>query len=156
MESYENPLHIVSAHIAELGITFGQQTVYDKSNEIPAVRELITMLNLEGCMVVADALNCQKETAKAVIKAKADYLFNVKDNHSDMMDDLKDYVQDPDLQKTMDKAITLEKNRGRIERRTAFSTDDIGWLYGKGEWPKLTTIGAIHTQVETPKATSEA
>lgn len=41
MGNYDNPLHIVSAHIAELGITFGQQTVYEKSNEIPAVRELI-------------------------------------------------------------------------------------------------------------------
>jgi len=46
MAEYENPLHIVSAHIAELGITFGQQAVYDKSNEIPTVRDLIKLLNL--------------------------------------------------------------------------------------------------------------
>ena len=155
MKSYESPLHIVSAHIAELGITFGQQAVYDKSNEIPAVRDLIAMLNLKGCMVVADALNCQKETAKAIIKAKADYLLDVKDNHADMRQDLEDYVQDPELQKNMDKSTTLEKNRGRIERRTAYSTDDTDWLYGKDQWTQLTTIGAIHTQFETPKGTSD-
>ena len=80
MAKYSSPLHIVSAHIAELGITFGQQTVYDKSNEIPAVRDLIELLKIKGCMVVADALNCQKETAKAIISAKADYLLSVKDN----------------------------------------------------------------------------
>jgi predicted transposase YbfD/YdcC len=74
MNEYKSPLHIVSAHVAELGITIGQQTVYDKSNEIPAVRELIKLLELEGCLVVADALNCQKETAEAIIKARADYL----------------------------------------------------------------------------------
>lgn len=65
-------LHIVSAQIAELGVTFGQQTVGGKSNEIPAVRELLALLKIEGCMVVADALNCQKETAKAIVDGKAD------------------------------------------------------------------------------------
>jgi predicted transposase YbfD/YdcC len=154
MEKYENPLHIVNAYIAELGITFGQQAVYEKSNEVPAVRELIKLLKLEGCMVVADALNCQKETAKAIIDAKADYLLNVKDNHSTLKADIEDYVQDADLRKTMDTASTLEKNRGRIEKRTAFVTHDIGWLYGKDEWVKLVCIGAINTQFTTSKGTS--
>jgi len=42
------PLNIVSAYIAELGVTFGQQVVSTESNEIPAVRELIEQLNLEA------------------------------------------------------------------------------------------------------------
>ncbi|MCL2388370.1 MAG: ISAs1 family transposase, partial [Defluviitaleaceae bacterium] len=33
MANYKSPLHI-----AELGLTFGQEAVCDKSNEIPAVR----------------------------------------------------------------------------------------------------------------------
>jgi predicted transposase YbfD/YdcC len=155
MVKYENPLHIVSAHIAELGITFGQQAVYDKSNEIPAVRDLIKLLNLEGCMVVADALNCQKDTAKVIIEGKADYLLNVKDNHSTLKQDIEDYVQDKDLQETMDTSSTLEKSRDRIERRTAFTTHDIEWLYGKDEWASLSCIGAIHTQFTTSKGISD-
>ncbi len=80
MEKYESPMHIVSAHIAELGITFGQCAVKDKSNEIPAVQELLGLLDIEGCLVVADALNCQKDTANVIVTGKADYLLNVKDN----------------------------------------------------------------------------
>ncbi len=102
MEAYESPLHIVSAHIAELGITFGQYTVKDKSNEIPAVQELLNLLNIEGCLVVADALNCQKKTAKTVIDGKADYLLSVKDNQPTLKKDIEDYVQDKALRKTMD------------------------------------------------------
>jgi predicted transposase YbfD/YdcC len=154
MAKYENPLHIVSAHIAELGITFGQETVYDKSNEIPAVRELIKMLDLKGCMVVADALNCQKDTATEIISAKADYLLNVKDNHENLKMDIEDYVQDTGLKKTMDMKTECEKNRGRIERRTAYVTDDIDWLFGKEEWLNLACIGAINTQFTTSKGTS--
>jgi hypothetical protein len=82
MDKYESPLHIVSAQIADLGITFGQIAVNDKSNEIPAMRELLELLQLEGCIVVADALNCQKDTARTIIKRKADYLLCAKDNQS--------------------------------------------------------------------------
>jgi hypothetical protein len=88
MEKYPKAMHIVSAHIAELGITFGQQTVYDKSNEITAVRDLINLLNIKGCIVVADALNCQKETAKAIVDGKGDYLLSVKDNHETLKHDI--------------------------------------------------------------------
>lgn len=85
MERYESPLHIVSAQLCEVGITLAQRGVNDKSNEIPAVRELLKELNIEGSIVVADALNCQKETAETVIKCKADYLLSVKGNQSGLM-----------------------------------------------------------------------
>jgi predicted transposase YbfD/YdcC len=155
MESYESALHVVSAHIAELGITIGQQTVCDKSNEIPAVRELIGLLEIEGCLVVADALNCQKETAKAIINAKADYLLTVKDNHQTLREDIKDYVQDKESRKTMETYETVEKNRGRIERRTAYSTYDVEWIYGKDEWAGLVCIGAINRRTTTKKGETD-
>jgi predicted transposase YbfD/YdcC len=106
-------------------------------------------------MVVADALNCQKETAKAVIEAKADYLLDVKDNHSGLKQDIEDYVQDDDLRKTMDTSSTLEKSRERIERRTAFTTHDIDWMYDKELWSGISCIGAIRTQFTTAKGTSD-
>jgi hypothetical protein len=104
MEQYNEPLHIVSAHIAELGITVGQKAVDGKSNEIPAMRELIALLNIRGCIVVADALNCQKKTAKAIIDGGGDYLLNVKDNQKLLKRDIEDYVQDAGLRQTMDSA----------------------------------------------------
>ena len=64
MKGHENPIHIVSAQPAEYGVTIGQITVEGKSNEIPAVQKLIDFLDIKGCMIVADALNCQKEIAK--------------------------------------------------------------------------------------------
>ena len=148
MEKYNQPLHIVSAQLSELGVTFGSRSVDGKSNEIPAVQKLLKELDLSGCMVVADALNCQKKTAQAVVDGKGDYLLSVKKNQGNLKKDISDYVQDPELQAGMDKHVTKEKNRGRIETRTAFTADDISWLNGKEEWPKLRCIGAIHTQFE--------
>ena len=154
MEKYKSAMHIVSAHIAELGITLAQKTVDDKSNEIPAVRELVGLLEIEGCMIVADALHCQKETAAAIIGKEADYLLSVKDNQEALKEDIEDYIQDDDLRQTMDTASTCEKNSGRIEERRAFATQDIDWLSSKSEWAGLASIGAINTQFTTKKGTS--
>ena len=76
MEEYDSPLHIISAQISELGITFASKSVEGKSNEIPAVQQLIEELDIQDCMVVADALNCQREMAEAIIRGKGDDLLD--------------------------------------------------------------------------------
>ena len=148
MESYESPLHIIRAQISELGITFASKSVEGKSNEIPAVQQLIAELDIQGCMIVADALNCQKETAEAVIKGKGDYLLDAKGNQPTLEQEIRDYVQDDSLRKTMDCKSITEKSRDRIEKRTAYTTTDIDWLYGKEKWKNLCCIGAIKTEFE--------
>ena len=148
MKNMDSPLHIISAQISELGITLASETVAAKSNEIPAVQELLQRLDIEGCLVVADALNCQQKTAEVIVKGKGDYLLNAKGNQRELEADIAEYVQDDALRKEMDHARVTEKNRGRIETRTAYSTDDIGWLSGKGKWKNLNCIGAIHTEFE--------
>lgn len=63
-------------------------------------------------MIVADALNCQKETAEIIVNQKADYLLCVKDNHSNLKKNIKDYVQDNPLQSTMQTFVKTEKSHG--------------------------------------------
>jgi predicted transposase YbfD/YdcC len=155
MKNYKNPLHIVNAQLAEFGITIGQKTVDGKSNEIPAVRELLDLLDVNGCMIVADALNCQKETVNKIRECGADYLLPVKGNHSNLEADISDFVADDELRATMDTETTTEKNRDRIETRTAYTTFDINWLYGRENWRDLVCIGAINRKVESPKGTSD-
>lgn len=151
MSNYKSPLHIVSAQLSELGLTFASKSVDGKSNEIPAVQELLKELDIRGCMIVADALNCQKATAKAIADGKADYLLEVKANHPTLKQDIEDYVQDDNLRKEMETAQRKEKSRERIETRTAFVTSDINWLPGKENWKNIACIGAIKAEFETPK-----
>lgn len=148
MDSYTNPLHIVSAQLCEMGITLASKSVDGKSNEIPAVQELLKELDIRDCIIVADALNCQKKTAKAVIDGRGDYLLSVKGNQSSLEADIADYVQNPELQSGMERYMKTELNRGRIEKRTAYVTNDVSWLYGRQEWLKLSCIGAIHREIE--------
>ena len=155
MKKMSEPLHIISAQICELGITLASKAVNEKSNEIPAVQELIKEMDIAGCLVVADALNCQRETAKAIIDGKGDYLLDAKGNQSTLEKEIADYVQDGQLRSAMDTQVQQEKNRDRIEKRTAYTTGDISWIYGKEKWEKLSCIGAIHTEFEKNGQKSE-
>jgi len=88
-------------------------------------------MDIEGCLIVADALNCQQKAAEAVVAGKADYLLDVKANQRNLDEKIAEYVKNDDLRGRMDKKRTVEKNRERIEIRTAYTTDDAEWLCGK-------------------------
>ena len=46
------------------------------------------MLNIEGMVVTADAMHCQKETAEIIIKNKGDYVLQLKANHGKFYEDV--------------------------------------------------------------------
>ena len=48
MSGHKAALQIAGAHMAQPGMTFGQAKVDGESNEIPAVRELVRMLDLKA------------------------------------------------------------------------------------------------------------
>lgn len=126
MNKIESPLHIINVQVCELGLTLAQCCIDNKSNEIPAVQSLLKGLNIKGNIIVVDALNCQKETAEIIVQRKFDYLLCVKDNQPNLKKDIEDFVQDKTLYDTMQKVLKTKKNHGRIEKRTAYVTSDIG------------------------------
>ena len=63
--------HVVSAFVAENQITLGEIVVDEKSNEITAVPELLDIIDVEGAIVTADAMSCQKDITKKITERKA-------------------------------------------------------------------------------------
>ena len=115
------------------------------TDEITAFRELLDLLDMSSAVVVADALHCNQKSAKAVITAKADYLFVVKDNVPALKADIELFFQEISTPSHR----TIEKNGGRIETRTAYATSNIDWLTpNHPTWKNLSTIGAIHREFE--------
>lgn len=72
--SNRSALHSVSAWACGLKMCLALKSVEDKSNEIPAVQQLIDVLDLKGAVVAADAMHCQVETAGKVLAKEADYV----------------------------------------------------------------------------------
>jgi len=90
--SEKSALHSASAWACGMRLTLGLISVDEKSNEIPAVQELLKVLDLDVAVVTADAMHCQKETAKAVIQKNADYVLMVKANQPSLQEDLSDAI----------------------------------------------------------------
>lgn len=63
-------VHLISAFTHREGVVIAQRQVEAKSNEIPAAREIVSELDLEGVVVTMDAMHTQTATAAAVAEKK--------------------------------------------------------------------------------------
>ena len=73
--------HLVAALAHGIGAVLGQVAVEAKSNEIPAVRDLLkTFADLAGAVITLDAMHTQGDTALAILARHADYVMTVKAN----------------------------------------------------------------------------
>jgi predicted transposase YbfD/YdcC len=87
-------LHLVTAWASENGLTLGQVACEEKSNEITAIPELLTLLSLKGCTVTIDALGCQTEIVEGIRDQEGHYLLAVKDNQPTLRADLQQVFED--------------------------------------------------------------
>jgi len=121
--------HVISAFVSEYQITLGEINVEEKTNEITAVPELLDLIDIEGAIVTADAMSCQKKIVKKIIENKADYTIGLKQNQLALYKDTEDYFNE--FYSEMPAFKTNEKNHGRIEKREYRLLTDISWLAQK-------------------------
>jgi predicted transposase YbfD/YdcC len=82
--------HLVAALAHGIGAVLGQVAVDEKSNEIPAVRDLLkAFADLAGAVLTIDAMHTQHDTARAILGRGADYVMTVKANMPTMYQQLK-------------------------------------------------------------------
>lgn len=139
-------LHSVSAWVCGLKMCIGLKSVEDKSNEIPAVQQLIDMLDLAGAVVTADAMHCQRETAEKIVAKEADYVLMVKGNQETLQAELHTAIvqafeeEHPGLRQSK----TSEKNRDRQETREVAVLPVPKDSPVFANWAGIATIGAIY------------
>jgi hypothetical protein len=84
--THENKLTLFAALAHNAAIVQNQIEIDDKSNEIPALPDLLVPLDLDGVVVTSDALNTQRESARHVVQDKGgDYVFTVKENQPGLL-----------------------------------------------------------------------
>ena len=116
--------HLVAALAHGIGAVLGQVAVDAKSNEIPAVRELLkAFAGLAGAVVTMDALHAQHDTAQAVLDRGADYVMTVKANMPTL------YSQPKKLPwKDVPAFSHVTKDHGRRARRTVKAVLAPAWV----------------------------
>jgi len=154
-------LHIVSAWFSETGLVLGQVKTSEKSNEITAIPELLSIIDVTGCVVTIDAMGTQKDIAAKIIEKKADYVLALKGNqkllHEDIIEffkknDDKNFSAEYNIQKYSEK----DQGHGRIESRSYYISSRIDWLESREEWKQLNSIGmVVYTREENGEKKTE-
>lgn len=91
-------LRIVSAWAAANGVCLGQEKVSEKSNEIKAIPRLIEALDLKGCVVTIDAIACQHEIVRQLVRNKVDYVICVKSNQRKLHETIRSWFEEIDME----------------------------------------------------------
>lgn len=143
--SSKSALHSVSAWACGLRLCVGLKSVDSKSNEIPAVQALIDLLDLQGAVVTADAMHCQKLTAEKIIAKEADYILFAKGNQPTLECELEEAILAAfnNESKHIRQQQTREKNRNRDEFRSMMVMPVPKDSPVFALWPGIQTIGQI-------------
>ena len=99
----------------------GQSAVDTKTNEITAIPELLSLLDIENSIITIDAMGCQKKIAEQIIKQKGDYILALKGNHSGMQAELEAWrhktQRDGLSERNYAEHTEVDSGHGRIETR---------------------------------------
>lgn len=141
----DKAVHLLSAYVAKARWVLTQQAVGEKTNEITAIPDLLSMLDITGALVSIDAMGCQKRIAETISEAKADYLLALKDNHKALCEDVKLWLDTEAAAGRLPVHETVDKDHGRIEIRRCYLSTEIDWLEQKSEWKGLSAVGRVES-----------
>lgn len=153
-------LHSVSAWASDARLSLAQIKTDEKSNEITAIPYLLDLIDIAGCIVTIDAIGCQTEIAKKIVKKKADYVFALKGNQPNLLENVSGFFETELANGFRDARHqylkTVDKGHGRLEIREYWHSDDIAWMSERIQWAGLASFGMVkRTRTLKEKTSSE-
>ena len=146
-------LHVVTAFATERRLTLAQATAGPGAGgEKIAARDVLSLLDLNGVLVTADALHCSAGTAALIHDRGGDWLFSLKANRPAMFAEVVSYFEHPP--EALAECTTVDGEHGRIETRRIRTSHDVDWLIpsrsesDEAPLAGLACIGVIDSRVE--------
>lgn len=141
------PLHSVSVWATDYGLTLGQVSTDEKSNEITAIPELLKLVDIRGAIVTIDAMGTQTAIAKEIVGGGADFVLALKGNQGTLHQGVIQHV-DQQMEHNFSQAqarrhVTQETGHGRTETRIYIQLPAPKNLPGFNRWTGLKTIGVV-------------
>jgi len=138
------------------GVTLAQMAIENKQNEISAAPTLLRWVDLRNKVVIGDALHTQRQISIQIGKAGGNYLWTVKGNHPQLLQDLQDWF-DPNVPilpgmgcppKDFQSATVTSKGHGRLEVRTLTTSSQLNDFL---DWPFLQQVFQLQRIITTSK-----
>jgi predicted transposase YbfD/YdcC len=147
-------VHLVAAYLPDVGVVLAQLEVEEKANELTVAPALLAQLDLSGVVVTGDAMFAQRNLSAQVVEGGGDYIWKVKDNQGQLLDDIKTLFNPPPLTKSeaplsnmpsdLKQARSVNKGHGRLEEREIMVSS---LLKGYSDWPHLEQVFKLKCRV---------
>jgi predicted transposase YbfD/YdcC len=141
----QGTVHMMSAFAAKARVVLTQHPCDGKSNEITAIPDLLSFLELKGAIVTIDAMGCQKNIAKQIIDAEADYVLALKENQPTLYAEVKRALDEEIQENRLPMHETIDRDHGRLEIRTFSLSTKLDEISRKTDWPGLAAIGVVES-----------
>lgn len=138
------------------GITLAQLAIEEGQNEVSAAPTLLGWVDLRNKVVIGDALHTQRQISIQIGKAGGNFLWTVKGNHPQLLQDLEDWFDDrvPLLPgqgcppKDFRATTVTNKGHGRLEVRTLTTSSQLNDFL---DWPFLQQVFKLERTITISK-----
>lgn len=137
-------VHLVAAYLPEEGVVLAQLAVECKENEIVVMPTLLASLDLQGKIVVGDAMQTQRALSAQVIAVGGDYVWFVKQNQPTLLAEIEELFLPPPITpghsapaRDFRRARKLDKGHARREERKITVSS---MLAGSSDWPGVEQV----------------
>ena len=140
--------HLLAVYLPEEGLVLIQIEVDLKENEIVVAPQALQAIDLNGKIVVGDALHTQRAISVQIVQAGGDYCWTVKDNQPSLRAAIERFFEPEVETPGFGKAITdlrmdsiANQGHGRFERRTLAVCEVQA---GELDWPFAHQVFKLH------------
>lgn len=129
--------HLLHIYEAETGVVLQQIPIGTKTNEVGALKPLLTEVTCKGRVITADAAQSYHEMTRLVKRAGGEVILIIKGNTPVARADLELFFEDEQADRSTWQSYTqIEKGHGRLERRSIVTSPDLNGLFFQ-DWGEI-------------------
>jgi len=148
-------VHLLAVYVPAQGLVLAQVAVGAKENEIKQAPQLLAQVALQGCIVLGDAMQTQRDLSRQIVQAGGDFIWKVKGNQARTEWDIErlfipqvcQLQKGQPLSKHCQQAQTVCKGHGRIEKRTLLTSTELNDYLN---WPAVAQVFRLETLIHYP------
>lgn len=132
-------LHLVAAFAHQAKTVLFQQSTDTKGKELVVAPQVLERVYVKDRVITADALHAQRDFCRTITQRGGGYVIVVKGNQEKLQEDIRLFFEKLPFKASLENFKTLEKAKGRVERRTVWVSKDPS-LIDYLSWPGLTHV----------------
>jgi predicted transposase YbfD/YdcC len=144
--------HLLSIYVPDQGLVLAQAEVDRKENEIVVAPKILKQVNLQGAIVMGDAMHAQRDTSAQIVDSGGEYIWTIKGNQPRthwaieklFVHEVCNLRQGAPLSKHCQMASQVNKGHGRIEKRTIMVSTELNDYL---EWPCVAQVFRIERTI---------